>query len=136
MKLRKKLTISFAGICIACIVVTIYAVTGISFKVNGATVKGTISYKDTNDYNPLSRDSVTANTVSSSVMDRITTSATIYFAEDATIKSVVQYNTMIKATKGSSTARASFIGVGYRGEGTHKACSGNKNGSGTTNINW
>lgn len=115
---------------------TVCAATTASFSANNVPVIGTISCTDTNDNNPLTRDSVTATTTSSSAMDIIKAEATIYYAIGSNVYSEVQANQNENATTVSVTAHAGFASVGFRGTGSHYASHNGHDGSGATDITW
>lgn len=135
MKRRSKLSGLVLGM-VASAAIVAYGATAISFKVNNVSVTGRISYHDSNDYNPLTADSVTATTTATSVMDSITATATIYYYKNTTQYSVRKNNIELDARTSSVTAKASLLGVGYKGEGTHSAEHNNDSKSGTTTIRW
>lgn len=116
--------------------ISCFASTSTAFKVNNVSITGKISYTDTNDYNPLSRDSVTAKTSAKASMDSISATATIYYAEGSTIKTVKEIANSTNATSCSVTAKSSSIGIGFRGVGNHGASHNGKSGSGITGVNW
>lgn len=133
---RKKLFSGLVFSMAAMATIVAYGATSTSFKVNNVTVTGSISYKDTNDYNPLVADSVTATTTATSAMDSITATATIYYYKGSTRYSVQKSNTETDKRTSSITVKASSIGVGFMGEGTHSAEHNNDSKSGTTSIRW
>lgn len=135
MKRRSKVSGLVLGM-VASAAIVAYGATATSFKVNNVSVTGRISYYDSNDYNPLTADSVTATTTATSVMDSITATATIYYYKGNTQYSVKESNTEPDARTSSVTAKASSLGVGYKGEGTHSAEHNNDSKSGTTTIRW
>ncbi len=120
----------------AVMVVPCLASTTTSFKVNNVNITGNISYIDTNDYNPFTSDSVTVRTNAKASMDNISATATIYFAEGYTIKTVQENCTNKNATSCSVTAKSSGKGIGFRGVGNHYAAHNGKSGSGITGVNW
>ena len=135
-KLNKVLATGATVAGIACMTVTAFAASSTTFTVNNVNVTGSVSYVDTNDYNPLATDSVTATTGSSSVVDLMETTATICFAEGTNMKKEIKYSQKTNTTRCSATAYESSMGVGYRGEGIHKAKHAKKSGSRTTAIIW
>lgn len=133
---RKKL---FSGLVLAAVTfatVVAYGATSTSFTVNNVRVEGNISKYDAWDYNPFVADSVTAKTTATSVMDSITTKATIYYYEAETQHIVTKTNTTKDSRESSVTAKSSLIGVAYKGSGYHSAKHNNDEKSGTTRINW
>lgn len=135
MKKRSKLSCLVLGM-VASVTIVAYGATSISFKVNNVSVTGSISYHDSNDYNPLTADSVTATTTATSVMDSITATATIYYCKGTTNYSATKSNTESDARTSSVTVKASSLGVAYKGEATHSAEHNNDSKSGTTTIRW
>lgn len=121
---------------IACMTVTAFAATRITFKVNSVTVTGRLAYLDSVDTDPFDRDSVTARTTSPSAMDSIAATAIIYYAEGSTLKSTAESDVKYSTNECSVTAKESLIGVGYKGEGKHKASHGQKSNSGDTVVSW
>lgn len=83
-------------------------------------------------------DSVTATTSSSSVMNSLSAKATIYYTEvlGTTLKTITDSNSEANAKKCSVTVYESYTGVGYKGEGTHKASHAKKSGSCNTVETW
>lgn len=135
-KLNKVLATGAAVAGIACMTVTAFAATRITFKVNSVTVTGRLAYLDSVDTDPFDRDSVTARTTSPSAMDSIAATAIIYYAEGSTLKSTAESDVKYSTNECSVTAKESLIGVGYKGEGKHKASHGQKSNSGDTVVSW
>lgn len=135
-KLNKVLATGAVVAGIACMTVTAFAATRITFKVNSVTVTGRLAYLDSVDTDPFDRDSVTARTTSPSAMDSIAATANIYYAEGSTLKSTAESDVKYSTNECSVTAKESLIGVGYKGEGKHKASHGQKSNSGDTVVSW
>lgn len=137
-KLNKILATGIAVAGVVCMTVTAYAYTSKTFTVNNVPITASLSHVDTDDTSPVLRDSVTATTSSSSVMDSLTAEATIYYSEilGTTLKTVTDGNSEANAKKCSVTVYESRTGVGYRGEGTHKASHAKKSGSCNTVETW
>ena len=71
MRIKKILDFKKSCVAIACTLsltvamgISCFASTSTTFKVNNVSITGKISYTDTNDYNPLAKDSVTAKSSS------------------------------------------------------------------------
>lgn len=143
MRIKKILDFKKSCVAIACTLtltvamgISCFASTSTTFKVNNVSITGKISYTDTNDYNPLAKDSVTAKTSAKASMDSISATATIYYAEGSTIKTVKETANNTNCTSCSVTAKSSSIGIGFRGVGNHGASHNGNSGSGTTGVNW
>lgn len=134
--MKKMFIVFLAVLGVVCISVPVSAATSISFTVNNVSVTGSISYKDTSEYNPLTQDSVTATTTSKAAMDSIKATATIYYATGSTLKTVTKSKTSMNSTSSSVTSKASAIGTGYQGTGAHSASHNGKSKSGATKVIW
>ena len=135
--MKKKLLNGFLMIaCVMCMSITAFAASSTSFKVNNVSVTGSISYTDTSEYNPLGKDSVTAKTSAKASVDSIGASATFYYATGSTLKTATENNSNINSTSCSVTVKASTVGTGYKGTGSHNASHNGKSGSGTTAVSW
>lgn len=133
---KKILNVLIITMCIMCMSIISFAATSVTFKVNRATVTGSISYKNASEYNPFEKDSVTATTTSSASMDVIETSATIYYTEGSSVKTNTTTNRVENDTECKVTAYASLMGVGYKGTGTHYAYHSGYSNSGSTSVTW
>ncbi|MBQ9984173.1 MAG: hypothetical protein IJP29_06245 [Lachnospiraceae bacterium] len=134
--MKKIMKLCMVVACVMCMSITVFAATSVSCKVNNVTVTGKISYTDTSEYNPTTKDSVTAKTTAKAAMDTITAKATIYYATGSTLKTTTNSSSKKNATSCTVTSKASTIGTGYKGTGTHSASHNSKSGSVSTSVIW
>lgn len=105
--MKKKIKTLAVAITFGLMSVSAFAASSTTFTVNNVSVTGRVTYVDESEWNPLTKDSVTATTTAKSAMDNIKAKATIYYTDGSQTRSTAATASVDNGKSASKTVSAS-----------------------------